>query len=102
MAAKFQRNPGKPRLVVGVRGASGVVYGVRLLEGLKEVGAESHLVVTKAGEMTIGYETRLSPKAVAAMADKHYALGDIAAPPASGSFKTAGMIQAACPVRTLS
>jgi 4-hydroxy-3-polyprenylbenzoate decarboxylase len=102
MAAKSQRNPGKPRLVVGISGASGVVYGIRLLEALKEVGAESHLVVTKAGEMTIGYETRLSPKAVAAMADKHYAIGDIAAPPASGSFKTAGMIVAPCSVRTMS
>ena len=87
---------------MGISGASGVVYGIRLLEALKEVGAESHLVVTKAGEMTIGYETRLSPKAVAAMADKHYAIGDIAAPPASGSFKTAGMIVAPCSVRTMS
>jgi len=102
MAAKPGRNGGKPRLVVGISGASGVVYGIRLLEALKEVGAESHLVVTKAGEMTIGYETRLSPKAVAAMADKHYAIGDIAAPLASGTFKTAGMIVAPCSVRTMS
>lgn len=102
MAAKPGRNGGKPRLVVGISGASGVVYGIRLLEALKEVGAESHLVVTKAGEMTIGYETKLSPKAVAAMADKVYAIADIAAPPASGSFKTAGMIVAPCSVRTMS
>ena len=102
MAAKPGKNGRKPRLVVGISGASGVVYGIRLLEALKEVGAESHLVVTKAGEMTIGYETRLSPKAVAAMADKHYAIGDIAAPLASGTFKTAGMIVAPCSVRTMS
>jgi 4-hydroxy-3-polyprenylbenzoate decarboxylase len=102
MAAKPGRNGGKPRLVVGISGASGVVYGIRLLEALKEVGAESHLVVTKAGEMTIGYETKLSPKAVAAMADKAYAIADIAAPLASGSFKTAGMIVAPCSVRTMS
>jgi 4-hydroxy-3-polyprenylbenzoate decarboxylase len=102
MAAKPGKNGRKPRLVVGISGASGVVYGIRLLEALKEVGAESHLVVTKAGEMTIGYETRLSPKAVAAMADKAYAIGDIAAPLASGSFKTAGMIVAPCSVRTMS
>ncbi|HEY8699273.1 MAG TPA: UbiX family flavin prenyltransferase [Rhizomicrobium sp.] len=102
MAAKSSKNGGKPRLVVGISGASGVVYGIRLLEALKEVGAESHLVVTKAGEMTIGYETKLSPKAVAAMADTAYAIGDIAAPLASGSFKTAGMIVAPCSVRTMS
>jgi 4-hydroxy-3-polyprenylbenzoate decarboxylase len=102
MAAKSQRNPGKPRLIVGISGASGVAYGIRLLEAVKEVGAESHLVVTKPGEMTIGYETKLTPKAVAALADASYAIGDIAAPPASGSFKTQGMIVAPCSVRTMS
>lgn len=94
--------PGKQRVAVGISGASGVAYGIRLLEALKEVGAESHLVVTKPGEMTIGYETALSPKAVAAKADVSYAIGDIAAPIASGTFKTHGMIVAPCSVRTMS
>ncbi|MBV8799583.1 MAG: UbiX family flavin prenyltransferase [Alphaproteobacteria bacterium] len=92
----------KPRIVVGITGASGVAYGIRLLEALKEVGAESHLAITKPGEMTIGYETRFATKDVAAKADYVYGIGDIAAPIASGSFKTDGMIVAPCSVRTWS
>lgn len=92
----------KSRIVIGISGASGVAYGIRLLEAVREVGAESHLVITKAGEMTIGYETRFAPKAVAAKADHAYAIGDIAAPIASGSFKTQAMIVAPCSVRTMS
>ena len=95
-------DPKKDRLVVGLSGASGVVYGVRLLEALAELGVESHLVVSKAGEMTIGYETALKPREVAAKASFPYAIGDIAAPIASGSFKTRGMIIAPCSVRTMS
>ena len=90
------------RLVVGISGASGVAYGIRLLEALAELGVESHLVVSKAGEMTIGYETKLKPKDVAAKAHHTYSINDIAAPIASGSFKTAGMIVAPCSVRTMS
>jgi len=90
------------RLVIGLSGASGVAYGIRILEALRELGIESHLVMTKPAEMTIGYETRLSPKQVAAKADYSYAVTDIAAPIASGSFKTKGMIVAPCSVRTMS
>src|ERR1700685_2759605 len=90
------------KLVIGLSGASGVAYGIRLLEALRELRIESHLVVTKPGQMTIGYETQLSPRAVAAQADHAYAVDDIAAPIASGSFKTAGMIVAPCSVRTWS
>src|SRR5580692_3088760 len=90
------------RLVVGLSGASGVAYGIRLLEALDELGVESHLVMTKPAEMTIGYETKLTPKQVAAKADHRYAIGDIGAPIASGSFKTAGMIVAPCSVRSMS
>jgi 4-hydroxy-3-polyprenylbenzoate decarboxylase len=90
------------RLVIGLSGASGVAYGIRILEALRELGMESHLVMTKPAEMTIGYETRLSPKQVAAKADYSYAVTDIAAPIASGSFKTKGMIVAPCSVRTMS
>ena len=90
------------RLVIGLSGASGVAYGIRLLEACGDLGIESHLVMTKPAEMTIGYETTLKPKQVAAKADYHYAIGDIAAPIASGSFRTKGMIVAPCSVRTMS
>ena len=90
------------RLVIGLSGASGVAYGIRLLEACAELGIESHLVITKPAEMTIGYETKLSPKQVTAKADYAYAVTDIAAPIASGSFKTRGMIVAPCSVRTMS
>ncbi len=92
----------KDRVVVGVSGASGVAYGIRLLEALSELGTESHLVMSKAAEMTIAYETPFKPKQVAAKADHSYAIGDIGAPLASGTFKTKGMIVAPCSVRTMS
>jgi 4-hydroxy-3-polyprenylbenzoate decarboxylase len=90
------------RLVIGLSGASGVAYGIRALEACAELGVESHLVMTKPAEMTIGYETKLSPKQVAAKADYSYAVTDIAAPIASGSFRTRGMLVAPCSVRTMS
>jgi 4-hydroxy-3-polyprenylbenzoate decarboxylase len=90
------------RVVIGLSGASGVAYGIRLLEAARELGLESHLVVTKPAEMTIGYETKLSPQQVAAKADYNYSITDIAAPIASGSFRTKGMIVAPCSVRTMS
>jgi 4-hydroxy-3-polyprenylbenzoate decarboxylase len=93
---------GQKRLVVGLSGASGVAYGIRLLEALAELRIESHLVMSKAAEMTIGYETALKPKQVAAKADRAYAIGDIGAPIASGTFKTLGMVVAPCSVRTMS
>ena len=64
MAKKPAEN--RPRLIVAISGASGVAYGIRLLEALKDLRIESHLVMSKAAEMTIGYETKLNPKAVAA------------------------------------
>jgi 4-hydroxy-3-polyprenylbenzoate decarboxylase len=90
------------RLVIGLSGASGVAYGIRALEACRDLGIESHLVMTKPAEMTIGYETKLSPRQVAAKADYTYAITDIAAPIASGSFKTRGMLVAPCSVRTMS
>jgi 4-hydroxy-3-polyprenylbenzoate decarboxylase len=102
MMAKKAGTERKDRLVIGLSGASGVIYGIRLLEALEELQVESHLAMTKAAEMTIGYETALSPREVAAKASRHYAIGDIAAPIASGSFKTDGMIVAPCSVRTMS
>ncbi|HEY2069113.1 MAG: UbiX family flavin prenyltransferase [Rhizomicrobium sp.] len=100
--AKVAENNKKKRLVVGISGASGVAYGIRLLDALRDLALESHLVVTKPGEMTIGYETDLTPKQVFAKADCNYAISDIAAPIASGSFRTAGMIVAPASVRTWS
>jgi 4-hydroxy-3-polyprenylbenzoate decarboxylase len=100
--AQRSGNTGKKRLAVGISGASGVAYGIRLLEALSDLGIESHLVVSKPGQMTIGYETELTPKQVAAKADHVYAIEDIAAPIASGSFRTEGMIVAPCSVRSWS
>lgn len=102
MAGRTREKAGRDRLVVGLSGASGVTYGIRLLEALAEMGVESHLVMTKAAEMTIGYETALKPRDVAAKASQVYAIGDIAAPIASGTFKTKGMIVAPCSVRSMS
>jgi len=69
---------------------------------VKDLRLDSHLVMSKAAEMTIGYETALKPKEVAAKADYAYAVGDIAAPIASGTFKTKGMVIAPCSVRSMS
>ena len=90
------------RLVIGLSGASGVIYGIRLLEALKDLEIESHLVMTKPAQMTIRYETELTPKQVAAKADHVHGIDDIGASIASGSFKTQGMIVAPCSVRSMS
>src|SRR6201995_5469366 len=100
--ARVAENKEKERVVLGISGASGVAYGIRLLAALRELGIESHLVMTKAAEMTIGLETDLKPKAVAKLADKSYAVGDIGAAIASGTFRTRGMIVAPCSVRSWS
>ncbi|HEY8949173.1 MAG TPA: UbiX family flavin prenyltransferase [Rhizomicrobium sp.] len=102
MAGKNSGKTREPRLVVGISGASGAAFGIRLLDACSELGIESHLVMSKPGEMTIGYETKFTPKQVAAKADKLYAAADIAAPIASGTFKTDGMVIAPCSVRTWS
>jgi 4-hydroxy-3-polyprenylbenzoate decarboxylase len=90
------------RLIVGISGASGVAYGVHLLELLKAAGVETHLVMTKAAEMTLGYETGLKPRDVEALAHTRYRIEDIGAGIASGSFRTLGMIVAPCSIRTMS
>jgi 4-hydroxy-3-polyprenylbenzoate decarboxylase len=90
------------RLVVGISGASGVAIGIRLLDALSELGVESHLVMSRAAEMTIGYETDTDPREVAARATQAYAIADVGAAIASGSFRAKGMIVAPCSVRTMS
>lgn len=87
---------------MGISGATGIVYGIRLLEILRSLHVETHLVVSKAGDMTRAYETGLSAKELRALADFSYVASDITAPISSGSFRTMGMIIAPCSVRTLS
>jgi flavin prenyltransferase len=102
MAKKALETAAKDRLVVGISGASGVVYGIRLLDALKDLGIESHLAVSKAAQMTIGLETGFSLKSVLAKADFHYGPGEVGAAIASGSFQARGMVVAPCSVRSMS
>ena len=92
----------KKRIIVGISGASGIVYGVRTLELLKAAGVETHLVVSKAAEMTLAYESDLTVKDLRAKADHFHAMVDIGASISSGSFHTLGMIIAPCSIRTMS
>jgi 4-hydroxy-3-polyprenylbenzoate decarboxylase len=90
------------RLIVGISGASGTIYGVRLLELLRKAEIETHLVMSRSAEMTLAYETDIKPKDVRALASVHYAVTDIGAAISSGSFPTMGMIIAPCSIRTMS
>ncbi|MEQ8354748.1 MAG: UbiX family flavin prenyltransferase [Kiloniellaceae bacterium] len=90
------------RLIVGISGASGVRYGVRLLEILRELPVESHLVLSKAAELTLAYETDLKVAEVTGLADVVHPVGDVGAAISSGSFQTLGMVIAPCSVRSLS
>jgi flavin prenyltransferase len=90
------------RLVVGISGASGVIYGVRLLELLRETDVETHLVMSKSAEVTLAYETDYKPKDVKALASVNHPATDIGAAISSGSFPTMGMVIAPCSIRTMS
>ncbi|MYU15842.1 UbiX family flavin prenyltransferase [Streptomyces sp. SID8361] len=90
------------RLVVGISGASGVIYGVRALELLSQLGVETHLVLTRAARATLAQETDLSAREVRELADQVYAEHDMGAAISSGSFPTDGMLVAPCSVKTLS
>jgi 4-hydroxy-3-polyprenylbenzoate decarboxylase len=92
----------KDRLIVGISGASGAQLGVRVLDACRELGVESHLVVSKAAALTITEETDLTVADVMAKADQVHKQTDVGASIASGSFKTLGMIIAPCSVRTMS
>ena len=99
------RNPAlndMPRLIVGISGASGVIYGIRLLEILRKLPIETHLVMSKAAEMTIAYETDRKPAEIKRLATAAHPAGDVGASISSGSFRTLGMIIAPCSVRTMS
>jgi len=90
------------RLVVGISGASGVVYGIRLLETLRRLDIETHLALSRAAEVTLAHESSLKPADVRALADHSYRPEDIGGAPASGSFRTLGMVVAPCSIRTMS
>jgi 4-hydroxy-3-polyprenylbenzoate decarboxylase len=92
----------KQRIIVGISGASGVVYGVRMLEVLRQAGIETHLVMSKAAEMTLGYESDLKAKDVRDLATIAHPITDIGASISSGSFHTLGMVVIPCSVRTMS
>ncbi|MDF2902300.1 MAG: ubiX [Phenylobacterium sp.] len=94
--------PERPRLVVGVSGASGVAYGLRVLDACRELSVESHLIFSKAANLTLSQETSLSIGQVQDRAGVVHKVGDVGASVASGSFPTLGMIIAPCSVRTMS
>lgn len=89
------------RLIVGISGASGVIYGIRMLELLRDTAVETHLVISKSAEITIAYETDWKAADVKALADVVYPAADIGAAISSGSFKTMGMIVAPCSIRSM-
>jgi 4-hydroxy-3-polyprenylbenzoate decarboxylase len=91
----------KEKLIVGVTGATGIVYAVRALKLLRSLGIETHLIVSRAGELTRAYETDLSKEDLAALADHVYGIMDMAAPLASGSFQTLGMLIAPASMRSV-
>ncbi len=91
------------RLIIGMTGASGQIYGIRLLEVLRAAGeVETHLVLSQAARITAAQETGRDPREIEALADVVYRPGDIGAAIASGSFATAGMIVAPCSIKSLS
>lgn len=90
------------RLIVGLSGASGIIYGLRALDALGELGVERHLVASKAAEMTLSYEVGQKPSELNSRTEHLYKVPDVGAPIASGSFKTLGMLIAPCSVRTMS
>lgn len=91
----------KKRMVVGITGASGAIYGIRLLEMLKAAGIESHLIVSRAAQLTLAYETELKLADVERLATVVHPNNDIGAACSSGSFLTMGMIIAPCSIKTM-
>lgn len=92
----------KQRLIIGISGASGAIYGIRMLEALRAAGGfEAHLVISRTAQITVSHETPYSLNDVHALADVVHPVTDLSASIASGSFATAGMIVAPCSMRTL-
>jgi 4-hydroxy-3-polyprenylbenzoate decarboxylase len=94
--------PSQRRLIVGISGASGVIYGLRLLQLLRNAGVETHLVMSKTAELTFAYETTLKIADVRSTAHTTHDIDDMAASIASGSFRAMGMIVAPCSIRSMS
>lgn len=92
----------KNKIIVGISGASGAIYGIRLLEALQESDVETHLVISRAATITITQETTYKVSDIKKLADICYNIDDIGAAISSGSFKTLGMIIAPCSVKTMS
>lgn len=92
----------RPRLVVGITGASGAIYGVRLLELLKDNGIETHLIISRAATITIPYETNLKISEIESLATVVHPIDNVGATCSSGSFRTLGMIVAPCSIKTMS
>jgi 4-hydroxy-3-polyprenylbenzoate decarboxylase len=90
------------RLILGISGASGVIYGVRALEVLRGMDIETHLVMSKSAELTMSYEMEMKPKEVKEMASVSHPNGDVGASISSGSFKTMGMLILPCSIRSMS
>jgi 4-hydroxy-3-polyprenylbenzoate decarboxylase len=89
-------------IIVGISGASGIIYGVRALELLRDAGIDTHLVMSKSAKLTLHYEMDMSVTEVEALATEVHAVGNVGASISSGSFPTAGMLIAPCSVRTMS
>lgn len=100
----YSPSPAPPplRLAVGITGASGVIYGVRMLQTLRRLGVETHLTMSRAAEVTLAHETAIKVAEVKGLASFTHGINDIAAPIASGSFRCLGMIVAPCTIRTMS
>jgi 4-hydroxy-3-polyprenylbenzoate decarboxylase len=90
------------RIILGISGASGIVYGLRALQLLRECGVETHLVVTRSAKLTLHYELETSLEELESLATEVHPINDIGASISSGSFRTAGMLIAPCSVRTMS
>lgn len=89
------------RIIVGISGASGIIYGIRLLEMLRIASIETHLIISKSAQLTRKYETDLSLIELKALADVYHPWNDVGASIASGSFQTLGMVVAPCSMKTL-
>ena len=89
------------RIIIGISGASGIVYGIRTLQIMRDLGIETHLVMSKGADMTLGYETDMTARDVRALATYVHPPADIGANISSGSFKTLGMLIVPCSVRTM-
>lgn len=99
---RSERQSTEIRVVVGITGASGAPYGLKVLDLLRAAGIETHLVVTAAGEQVLAYETGTDSESVSARASHRWPVADVGAPIASGTFRTAGMIVAPCSMRFVS